>query len=157
MQEKINQIIRYLLKEISEYGGVHGPNIEKLSRQLIKEGYTEPEIHQAVEWVITNLGEENLPADYPTPAAETPSLRYLTPEEQVFFSKEAYGYLIQLQSLRILDPLRVEHIIEYSVLGGLDKVDLENLKSITAQVLLGKEIGTFNTDAVYHPGNDRIN
>jgi len=157
MQERIDEIIRFLIKEISQLSDPVGLDLKKLSDLLLKEGYTEREIHKAVEWVITNLNNDEMPATSPAGSRNQPSLRILISEEQNFFTAQAYGYLIQLQSLGIVNPLQVEQIIERCFLMGLNRIDVEDLKTVVSQILLGKEIGNFNTNSVYHPGNDRIN
>ena len=68
-----------------------------------------------------------------------------------------YGYLLQLQTLRLMNALQTEQIIEKCFLMGVGKISVDDLKIIAAQFLLGKEPGTFDTDAVYYPGNDIIN
>ena len=86
-----------------------------------------------------------------------PPIRMLIPEEMHFFNADAHGYLIQLQALELVDALQVEQIIERCFLMGLSRVELDDLKMVVSQFLLGKELGTFDTDAVYYPGNDRLN
>lgn len=157
MQERIDEIIKLLIKEISQLSDPVGLDLKRLSDRLLEEGYTEREIHKAVEWVITNLNNDQDPDASKASRHSPPSLRILISEEQNFFTPEAYGYLIQLQSLGIVNPLQVEHIIERCFLMGLNRVGVEDLKTVVSQILLGKEIGNFNTDSVYHPGNDRIN
>jgi uncharacterized protein Smg (DUF494 family) len=157
MQERIDEIIRFLIEEISQLSDPVGLDLKKLSDMLLKEGYTEREIHKAVEWVITNLNNDQLSESAKPHSRQQPSLRILISEEQNFFTAEAYGYLIQLQSLGIVNALQVEQIIERCFLMGMNRVDVEGLKSVISQILLGKEIGNYNTDSVYHPGNDRIN
>lgn len=157
MQERINEIIEFLMREIAQLREPLGHSIEKLSKKLLKKGYTEGEIHKAVEWVILNLDKPQKPAasrKFPHPGM---SLRVLIPEEMQFFSPPAYGYLIQLQTLGIISPLQVDLIIERCFLMGLSQAGVDEVKTVVSQLLLGKELGTFDTDSVYHPGNDTIN
>ncbi len=159
MQERINEIIDFLIKEISQLTepATTGLNLEALSEKLLEEGYTEPEIHTAVEWVIANLSKEHLSTPSKTQGKKLPSLRILVAEELNFFTTEAYGYLIQLQTLGIIGPMQVEQIIERCFFMGLARIDVEELKSIVFQVLLGKEMGSIYNKTVYHPGNDKLN
>lgn len=157
MQERVNEIIDFLIQEISRQADPLGLNLDVISERLLDKGYTEPEIHKAVEWVIMNLGAKELSRGDKDPSAQTPSMRVLISEELNFFSPESYGYLIHLQSLGILSPLMVEQVIERCFVMGLGRVELDDLKVVVSQALLGKDLGKHNTDAIYHPGNDRLN
>ncbi len=157
MQERIDKIIEFLLKEIIHLTDPLGLNLEKVSQKLLKKGYTEPEIHKAVEWVIMNLNDDQFPASARKGAKQPPSLRVLIADELNFFSPEAYGYLIQLQTLGIVNALQVEQIIERCFLMGFGRIDIHEIKTVVSQILLGRELGTFDTDAVYYPGNDKLN
>ena len=157
MQERINKIIEFLIKEISQLSEPFGLSIEKLSEKLLKEGYTEREIHKAVEWVIMNLNHENVSYASQIVKQSPPAVRFLIAEELNFFSPEAHGYLIQLQMLGIISALQVEQIIERCFLLGMGKAGIDDVKTVVSQMLLGKEVGTFDTDAVYYPGNDMLN
>ncbi len=157
MQEKIDKIIEFLLKEITQLTDPLGLNIEKVSKKLLKKGYTEPEIHKAVEWVIMNLNDAHISSSRQKGAKTPPSLRVLIADELSFFTPEAYGYLIQLQTLSIVNALQVEQIIERCFLMGFGRIDMDAIKTVVSQILLGRELGTFDTDAVYYPGNDKLN
>jgi len=156
MQERIDKIIEFLLKEITHLTDPLGLNLEKVSQKLLKKGYTEPEIHKAVEWVIMNLNDDQFPAAR-TKGKSQPSLRVLIADELHFFTPAAYGYLIQLQTLGIANALQVEQIIERCFLMGFGRIDINEIKTVVSQILLGRELGTFDTDAVYYPGNDKLN
>ena len=159
MQERINEIIEFLIKEISQLAepATLGLNLEELSERLLEEGYTEREIHKAVEWVVSDLSKKHLSLPSNKEKKTLPSLRILVAEELSFFTPEAYGYLIQLQTLGIIVPMQVEQVIERCFFMGLTRIDVDELKSIVFQILLGKETGTIKTKTVYHPGNDKLN
>lgn len=157
MQEKIDQIIEFLISEISTISDAYTLNLERISEQLLQEGYTEGEIHKAVEWVVLNLNQDRSSFAERLNRKNPPSLRVLIAEELNFFSSEAYGYIIQLQTLGIVSPLQIEQIIERCFLNGLNRVEIGEVKTVVSQVLLGKEIENDYTDTVYMPGNDIIN
>jgi len=64
--------------------------------------------------------------------------------------------LIQIQKLKLVSPLQMEHILDRCLMMGMELVTLEDVKSVTTQILLGKETGFSDTDALYYPGNDKI-
>ncbi len=84
-------------------------------------------------------------------------IRILNDMERSYFTREAFGYMVHLQTMRILTPLQIEQIIERCLMMGFGKVNLEDLKNMVTQMMIGREPGNFNTDAVYHPGNDSVN
>ncbi len=157
MQERINKIIQLLIEEVAQLADPMGLNVEKLSQKLLKKGYTEGEIHQAVKWLIMNLNKDMLGTARKPGTRPLPALRVLVAEELTFFTPPAHGYLIQLQTLGLAGALQIEQIIERCFLTGFPHIDIEEVKAIASQVLLGKEPGTFKTDAVYYPGNDNLN
>lgn len=157
MQERINEIIQFLMREISRLSDPFSINIKKLSERLLEKGYTKGEINKAFEWVVMNLEKNQLPPDAQSESKRKSSVRILSNEELNFFSAEAYGYLIQLQALNIVNALQVEHIIERCFMLGLTRIDVEDVKNAVSQIILGKEVGGLKTNSVYHPGNDRIN
>ncbi len=157
MQEKISEIIDLLIKEIAQLSEPVHFNYDHVSRKLLKKGYSEPEIHKAVEWVLTNINRKEVSVSIRPTEQRVLPFRMLIEEERNFFSPEAYGYLIQLQSLKMVNVLQVEQIIETCFMLGHTYVELNDMKTVVSEILLGKKIGTLGTDSVYHPGNDKIN
>lgn len=157
MQERINQIIELLLEEVTRLADPMGLNVEKVSKKLLKKGYTEGEIHQAVKWLIMNLSKDLVGATRRPGTKPPPPMRVLIGEELKLFTPPAHGYLIQLQTLGLVSALQVEQIIERCFMSGHPHIGIDEVKAVASQILLGKEPGTFQTDAVYHPGNDHLN
>lgn len=131
-------------------------DIEKISQKLVKKGFSEVEVQEALEIVITYLKSARSPA-LSRNKKNLPSVRLLSDSELPFFTREAHGFLVELQTLRLLTPLHVEQIIDRALMMGLPRINLDDMKFIVAQILIGRETEAFNTDAVYHPGNDRVN
>ena len=157
MHERINEIIEFLMNAISTGSETVGLNLEHLSEKLLEEGYTEKEIHKAVEWVILNLNPEDIPVQQSQDQTSTPALRTLIAEEVSFFTKEAYGYLIQMQVLGILSPLKIEQVIEKAFLIGISRIDLEEIKGVVTQVLMGPDNNLSGPAFLLSTGNDFVN
>ncbi len=156
MQERIIEIIEYIVSEISKPTGVQPPDFKSLSRVLLEKGYTEKEIRKAIQWVKTHYHGGGV-KQTEAPKALPRAYRFLSREERKIFTPEAYGYLLQLQMLGVLTPLLVEEILEQSFLVGMGEVDFPLIRKIVAQVLMGKDAQNLETDAVIFPGNDKIN
>ena len=112
MPERVNKIIEYLIKEFVQQTEQKLPDLKKLSKTLLKKGYTEPEIEKAVEWVLMYIDKSELNSESQSDQS-FPSLRLLSPSESSYFSSDAYAYLVQLQALRLITPLQAEQIIEH--------------------------------------------
>ena len=156
MQERIIEIIEYIVSEISKPSEIQSPDFKSLSQILLEKGYTEKEIRKAIQWVKAHYpaGDSRRSA---RPGAVKRAYRFLSREERNIFTPEAYHYLLQLQMLGVLTPLHVEDVLEQSFLVGMGQVDFPLVRRIVAQVLMGKDARNLKTDAVIFPGNDRIN
>lgn len=157
MPERVIKIIEYIIQEFSQQREHKFPDIDKLSKKLLKKGFTEPEIEKAVEWVLEYIKSDSTNSQQIENEDQFPPLRFLSPAESTYFSAEAYAYLIQLQRLLIITPLQAEQIIEHCYMIGLNRIELEDLKSITFQYLLQRHPGINRSNMFYHPGNDKIN
>ncbi len=157
MQQKIIEIIEFLIAEINQLQEPHFPDIDLLSKKLLEKGYSESDIQAAVEWIVEFIdrSEANVTNEGGS-EKQSGNLRLFSAFENKIFSTEAYGFLLQMQSLRLLTPLQLEQIIDRFVMLGMDSVGLEDVKAATAQLLVGKDIGSVNSNAVFHPGNEQI-
>jgi len=157
MQERILEIIQLLIKEISHVSEPSRSEIEKISRKLVKNGFTEGEVKQAIEIVVTYLKSSIPSSEFPNQRKPALSIRILNEAEKSLFTREAYGLLVQLQSIQLLSPLAIEKIIERILMLGFNQVTVEDLNYLIAHILIGRELEQFGTDAVFHPGSNSIN
>ena len=152
MQEKIVEIIEYILKTITKHSDMNTDDFQRLSGMLEKKGYSVQEIQLALEWVNRFYGRVQ------RRIAVGRSIRYLTRSERRLLEPEAYNYLLLLQQLGILSPLQVEEILEQAKsLAMMGRLDVAFLKRLIAHFIAGEEARNFQTDAVIFPGNDRVN
>ena len=157
MQERLNRLLKILIDEIFDTSEASNQSVEEISAKLLKQGYSQIEIHKALELLLINLDDTKI-QDYQFQKTFKPlAIRFLEPEEQQFISAEAYGYLVLLQELRLLEPVQVEQVLERSFMTGAEKIGVNELRKIVVQILIGKELKNFDTDAIFHPGNNEIN
>ncbi len=157
MQQKIIEIIELLITEISEIQEPFLPDLDKISKKLLEKGYTERDIQEAVEWIVDFMDTDNVPVSPGNIAAkEKRNLRLLSNFEQRVFSNEAYGFLIQMQNLGLLSPMQLDQIIDRFLMIGMESVGLEDVKAVTVQMLLGKDLSISGNGKVFYPGNERI-
>ncbi len=134
MNERVVEILVYIMNQLrSKKGNLN--QLELLSRDLLDRGYTENEISSAFSWLMERIesGYEELVRQ--TAPASSFSFRVLHELEQMIILPEAYGFLLQMKALGLLDDFDVEQVIERAVMLGSSKVDVPAIKAIIASVL----------------------
>ncbi len=153
MQERIIEIIVYLMGEFQHQHSEE--NYVDLSEELRSRGYTENEINIAFSWIFNHLQKEQAPqkAEFQYSGK---SIRVLHELEKLVVSPDAYGYLLQLWQLGILDESGIESAIEKSLSLGTTNITLDDIKSITASMVLGADPGNFYEGFFYQLGSNTI-
>jgi len=138
MNEKVVEILVYIMKEIRSTDQGMG-KLDLLSEELVQKGYTENEISSAFSWLFDRIKDnfdELLANTGPTLPS---SFRVLHDVEKMIITPEAYGYLIQLKELGLLDATETEAIIDRALMLGTSRVTLEDMKAIVASSLFNPE------------------
>ncbi len=157
MQQKIIEIIEFLIAEIDRLQEPHFPDLDSLSKKLLEKGYTEKDIEEAVEWISEFIDRTDAKAgDKQNLLTNKSALRMLNGFEKKMFSSEAHGFLLQIQKLGLVSASQIEQIIDRCMMIGMEGISLEEVKAVTVQFLIGKETGFADTNAVFHPGNETI-
>jgi Smg protein len=130
MQEKIIEIIVYLIHEIRSDKRLGEIDL----RTLADKGYTENEISTAFSWLFDkiNLGESILVDER---SSSPRSHRVLHDAERSVIGPDAYGYLIELRELGLLDEMDTEQVIDKIMMAGFQSVGTSEMKSIIASIL----------------------
>ncbi|RMG68740.1 MAG: DUF494 family protein [Calditrichaeota bacterium] len=155
MQQRVIEIIEILLREISRLQDAPSSQLEQLSEKLLEKGYTEPEIRTAVDWLLLQFEGRSERSGRGRRHSRSPGIRLLSRDEQALVGPRAYGYLIHLQALGILNPILVDQVIERSFINGLD-IDPEEIKNIVARLLIGKPLMGARSGRYFNPGNEEI-
>lgn len=112
--------------------------IEGISDELVQRGFSQREVNAAI-----SVFAERLTGDSKRMLLARPALphahRILHDLERQYVSPEAYGYLIEMSQLLILDLSDVEEIIERCVLLGNLNVGGDEMKMLVATHLLEKD------------------
>lgn len=98
-------------------------------RKKLPTTFTETELSAAYAWVLQH-------PDHLTPSLSHSYQRIFHAAERMILTKEAWGWLIELQNLGIIDPSIIERIIEKLMLQYQGKVDLITLKSMVSTLIL---------------------
>ncbi|MEJ2545753.1 MAG: DUF494 family protein [Calditrichaceae bacterium] len=153
MQERIVEIIIYLLEEFRHQQSEE--TYHDLSNELISRGYTEHEINYAFSWVFNHLQNKSTGTQEQFNYSEN-SNRILHDVERMVISTDAYGYLLQLRYLGLISDNELENIIDRLLSLGTSSVSLDDVKSITASMLLGSDSNNTWDGVFFHPGTNTI-
>jgi uncharacterized protein Smg (DUF494 family) len=130
LYEKIIEIIVFLLSELKNNKQLTEVDMHKLENL----GYTQNEINTAFSWVYSKIyaGEKI----FVEKQKENNSQRFLHDLEQNIISPDAYGYLIQLKELGLINNMDIDLIIDKIMVSSYNKVDEPEMKLIIANYLL---------------------
>jgi uncharacterized protein Smg (DUF494 family) len=130
LYEKVLEIIVLLLSELKQNKQLSDVDFNQLERL----GYTQNEINTAFSWVYSKIytGDKI----FVEKDKNTQANRFLHEVEQNVISPEAYGYLIQLKELGLINNMDVDLIIDKLMVTTYNKVELTEMKYMIAAYLL---------------------
>lgn len=126
--QRIVGLAMYLLREIRAQR-LALDEIEEMSDELRGQGYSDIEINAAFDWVFDRIGGVD-PSEVMFKASYSGgSFRVLHPAERAALSPEAYGQLLEMQTLGMLDMDDVERLLDraLSIGGQMSGEDLRTL------------------------------
>jgi uncharacterized protein Smg (DUF494 family) len=133
MQERIVEIILFLVNELRSNKRLHDVDVSTLMR----DGYTQSEISSAFSWLFERISVGQSLTDVST--GTSTSHRILNDAEKMVIEPQAYGYLIQCLQLGLLNRMDVETIIERIMIAGFALVGQQEMKSFVAGYLFDLE------------------
>ncbi|MCK5740266.1 DUF494 family protein [bacterium] len=149
MNERVVEILIYIMKEMQEADDGLG-ELDVLSAELEQKGYTENEIKSALAWLLDKMGETNnneIVQNSGTILAG--SFRVLHEVERMIISPSAFGYLIQLRELGLIDDMDLERMLERALMLGSSYVKLDDMKTLVASSL-------FHLEAPFEGPNNHV-
>lgn len=151
MYERIVEIITFVLSELKQ-----NKKLSDIDLTILKDkGYSSSEISTAFSWLVDRLEFENLPQ--PLNISDVNSFRILHDAEKELFTEAAWGELIQMQSLGMINTDQIEQIIERALLSGVFKIDSFFLKNMIASFIFNATSSTTPGSRILLSGNDSIN
>ncbi len=157
MRNRILEIVVFLIDYMQGSRG-HLTSSDELSSLLEAEGYSEDEISSAYSWLLHRF--ENAPEQfYANFPRSTSSVRILSHSERVQVTPEAYGFLIKLLSLSLIDYEQFEAILERSAMIGARNVTLDQMKLIVSSMVTTdfEDLESFGLDDEVEPDSSRLN
>ncbi len=134
MDQRLVEILMYVIGEIRSQR-VELEEVETMSDDLLQRGFTPREVATALSFFIERFQkrvERREPDDVQLPHSQ----RVLHRIEKLFLNPKAYGYLLQLQHLGVLDARDIEMILEQILMVGHSRVTEDEVKLIVASHLL---------------------
>lgn len=151
MQDKVIEIIVYILSEIKEIKQLSEIDINLLSDK----GYSDTEINTAFAWIFSKLDEGELV--FKSEAENTRSHRIFNLVEDKIFTVDAKGYLLLLRELGLLSELDIDLVVEKAFLSGYQRIDIRELKKFIASLILNSESKSDILSRMILQNNDTIN
>ncbi len=140
MQEKIVELIVFLMREIRQTHDISKVDVSKLTDN----GYSQSEISTALSWIYDKMNlREPLKR---VKSSHARSYRIFHEAERQILTKDARGFLVEMYELGLIDHLDMENIIERSLMSGLNVIDRNEVKSVAATVL-------FESNSLSKPGS----
>lgn len=151
MQEKVVEVLGYLLRQFQEEGE---PRLENTTRWLQDSGYTSSEISTALSLFFKKFKPWERAEDRTEQPGRTP-FRVMSAYERKIIDRDAYSYLLQLYRLNVITVHEMEQVLERAVIFGSARVALEELRLLAASVIF------FDADkkyqSLYWTDRDTIN
>jgi len=126
-------VLVYLFENYYQADGY--PDHDTLSRKLHAAGFENADISEALDW-LNGLARFN---DLPQTLDGGRSYRAYTSDELAKLSTEGRGFIVFLESARVLSPVLREVILERAMALPEEVVGLEKLKVIALMVLWARK------------------
>lgn len=153
MQNNVIDIIIHLIRNIEVGKRLNEVNVDQLK------GYDRSEISAAYSWIMQKKESGELDSilnrHKKGEQAKNPH-RVLHIAERMMITPEAYGYLLELMNYGLLDYLAMERIIESVMLQSTERISLEKMKTVVANIFFEKESSTLQPSFLLK-GNESIN
>lgn len=151
MYERIVEIITYVLTELKQNKKISEIDLNALQSR----GYSSSEISTAFSWLVDRVEFSNKITTLEIESDN--SFRILHDAEKELFTEQAWGELIQMHSIGILNSQQIEIIIERALLSGIFKIDSFFLKNMIASFIFNATNSLMPGSRVLLSGNDTIN
>jgi uncharacterized protein Smg (DUF494 family) len=136
MNERLVELIIAIIDRLIDRRADVG-SVENLTNTLVADGYTVGEINNAFMWLYQAADESLFETSGAVPHSGPKStLRMLNEFERTLFTTQAYGYILQLSQLGLLDDLQIEELIERAMYTCAEMVEINDIKRIVPSIIL---------------------
>jgi uncharacterized protein Smg (DUF494 family) len=134
MDQRIVEILMYVIGQIRSRR-MEREEVEGLSDDLLQRGFSPPEVAAALSYFIERF-QKRPPRDSNDAATSPRSHRVLHAVEKMFLDAHAYGYLLQLCHLGVLDASDLEAILERVLMIGNVSITEDEVKRVVVLHLM---------------------
>lgn len=152
MAERIMEIIIYVISSTKGRDNFSDTNLKELE----KLGYTKSEISTAFSWIVEKTEAMKIPGSGPF-LVETKGFRVLIDIEQDLFTTEAFGDLIQFNTLGLINNEQLELLIDRTIFSHIPIIDRSLLRSFVVALNFDNPPNANFAGRMLLEGNDTIN
>jgi Smg protein len=135
MKENVLDLLMYLFENYIYDEPEEEPDRESLGESLEEAGFSSGEIDRAFAWLDGLAEQRKLPE---LGGHENNPIRVYTDEESRRLDVHARGFILYLENVGVLDPLRREMVIDRLSALETEDISLEDLKWVVLMVLFNQ-------------------
>ncbi|HVP56539.1 MAG TPA: DUF494 family protein [bacterium] len=136
MDERLIEIIIAIVDRLVDCE-TRSETVESITRSLMVDGYNAQEINTAFMWLYHTVDESFFEeGKIISRDRSMGTVRVLNDFERTLITPEAYGYMLQLSQLGLLDNLQIEEVIDRAMYSCGDMVELNDVKRIVPSIIL---------------------
>jgi Smg protein len=135
MKENVLDLLMYLFENYIYDEPDDEPDRESLSASLEEAGFSSDEIHRAFSWLDGLAEQRKLPE---LGGHENNPIRVFTDDESRRLDVNARGFIMYLENVGVLDPLRREMVIDRLSALESEDITLEDVKWVILMVLFNQ-------------------
>ncbi|MFA7326197.1 MAG: DUF494 family protein [Candidatus Kapaibacterium sp.] len=140
MNNDIVNVLEVVLNSIKEGGELNTAELSRILKKNKHDNYLDTLENNADDLERVRPESKN-------------SFRFLLESEQMFFTKEVQGELIQLQSIGLITGKEIEQLIETAIFREFRLIDKEALRHLLPGIIVQNNVSTNNLIL----GNNSIN
>jgi Smg protein len=135
MKENVLDLLMYLFENYIYDEPEEEPDRESLSLSLEEAGFSSGEIDRAFRWLDGLAEQRKLPE---LGGHEDNPIRIFTDDESQRLDVHARGFILYLENVGVLDPLRREMVIDRLAALETEDISLEDVKWVVLMVLFNQ-------------------
>jgi uncharacterized protein Smg (DUF494 family) len=136
MDERLVELIVAIVDRLVD-SETRSETVDSITQCLITEGYNAQEINTAFMWLYHTVDESFFEdGRIIRTDGSVGTVRVLNDFERTLITPEAYGYILQLSQLGLLDNLQIEEVIDRAMYSCGDMVELNDVKRIVPSIII---------------------
>jgi uncharacterized protein Smg (DUF494 family) len=136
MDERLVELIIAIVDRLVD-SETRSETVESITQSLITEGYNAQEVNTAFMWLYHTVDESFFEdGKIIRTDGSIGTVRVLNDFERTLITPEAYGYILQLSQLGLLDNLQIEEVIDRAMYSCGDMVELNDVKRIVPSIII---------------------